>query len=144
MSLRDHLQAIYDERGVLTPALVVDVARDDQHPLHPRFEWNDTVAAERFRREQAHILIKSVHLTYVSTRTQEPISIRAFHAVRRPDINQYAYEPTQVIMQDPMAMRLLLTEMRRDWAAFRRRYEEFEEFWTMIVDDARVLEELNI
>jgi hypothetical protein len=144
MSLRDHLQAIYDERGELTPALIVDVARDDRHPLHGRFEWNNTVAAEKYRRDQAHNLIKSVRLTYVSAKTQEPISIRAFHAVRRLDTNQYAYEPTQVIMQNPMAMRLLLTEMRRDWAAFKRRYEEFEEFWAMIIDDARVLEELDV
>lgn len=144
MSLRDHLQAIYDERGELTPALVVDVARDDRHPLHTRFEWNNTMAAEKYRRGQAHELIRSVRLTYISTKTNEPITIRAFHAVKKPDTNQYAYEPMQIIMQDPMVMRLLLTEMRRDWEAFKRRYEEFEEFWAMIVDDARVLEGLDV
>lgn len=144
MSLRDHLQAIYDERGELTPALVVDVARDDRHPLHTRFEWNNTMAAEKYRRGQAHELIRSVRLTYISTKTNEPITIRAFHAVKKSDTNQYAYEPMQIIMQDPMVMRLLLTEMRRDWEAFKRRYEEFEEFWAMIVDDARVLEGLDV
>jgi hypothetical protein len=144
MSLRDHLQAIYDERGELTPALVVDVARDDRHPLHTRFEWNNTLAAEKYRRHQAHELIKSVRLTYQSPRTGEPVSIRAFHAVRKPDTNRYAYEPTAVVMQDPMVMRLLLAEMHRDWEAFKRRYEEFEEFWAMVTGEVRVAEGLDV
>jgi len=144
MSLREHLQAIYDERGELTPALVVDVARDDTHPLHTRFEWNDAVAAEKHRREQAHQLIKSVRISYTNTRTGTPISIRAFHAVKRPDTNRYAYEPTAVVMQDPAIMQLLRMEMHREWQAFRRRYEEHEEFWAMVTDDVRVLERLDI
>jgi hypothetical protein len=144
MSLRDHLQAIYDERGKLTPALVVDVARDNRHPLHTRFEWNDTAAAEKYRRVQAHELIKSVRVVYQSSKTGEPISIRAFHAVKNPETHKYAYEPTAVIMQDPMAGRLLLAEMRRDWEAFKRRYDGFEEFWAMVTDDVRVLEGLGI
>jgi hypothetical protein len=144
MSLRDHLQAIYDEHGELTPVLVVDIARDNQHPLHTRFEWNDTVAAEGYRRQQAHQLIKSVRIVYASAKTGAPISIRAFHAVKRPDTNKYAYEPTAVVMQDPVIMALLRAEMRRNWEAFKRRYEDSEEFWAMVTDDVRVLEGLGI
>lgn len=144
MSLRDHLQAIYDERGELTPALVVDVARDNRHPLHSRFEWNNTVAAESYRRHQAHELIKSVRISYSSVRTGEPISIRAFHAVKKPETNKYVYEPTEAIIHDPMAMQLLRTQMRRDWEALQRRWADFEEFWAMVTDDVRVLEGLGI
>jgi hypothetical protein len=138
MSLREHLQAIYDERGKLTPALVVDVARDSQHPLHDRFEWNDTVAAENYRRHRAHELIRSVRICYTSTRNGQSVSIRAFHAVKQPETNRYAYEPTAVVMQDPMVMRLLRAEMRREWEALKRRYEEFEEFWDLVEGDFRV------
>lgn len=144
MSLREHLQAIYDERGELTPALVVDVARDNAHPLHARFEWDDALAAEKHRRTQAHQLIRSVRVSYTNTKTGAPISIRAFHAVRRPDTGKYAYEPTAVVMQDPAIMQLLRVEMYREWQAFRRRYEEHEEFWAMVTDDVRVLEGLGI
>lgn len=144
MSLRDHLQAIYDERGELTPALVVDMARDDRHPLHARFEWNNTLAAEGYRRQQAHALIKSVRVAYTSTRTGESRTVRAFHAVKKPETNKYTYEPTAVVLQDPMIGRLVLAEMRRDWEAFKRRYEEFEAFWAMVADDVRVLESLGV
>lgn len=132
MSLRDHLQAIYDERGELTPALVVNVARDNRHPLHSRFNWNDTQAAEKWRQHQAHELIKSVRIVYTSAKTGSPITLRAFHAVKKPDTDRYVYEPTAVVMRDPMVMNLLRAEMYRDWQALKRRYEEFEEFWDMV------------
>ena len=138
MSLREHLQAIYDERGELTPALVVDAARDNRHPLHTRFDWVNNRAAEKWRQHQAHELIKSVRITYQSPRTGEAISIRAFHAMRNPDTQKFVYQPTEVIAQDPMAMRLKLAEMRRDWEAFKRRYDEFEEFWDMVEADLRL------
>ena len=135
MSLRDHLQAIYDERGELTPALVVDVARDTTHPLHSRFEWNDTRAAEKFRIYQAHHLIRSVRISYTNPQTNASTSIRAFHATKIPETNRYVYQPTAVVMQDPMVMRLLLAEMRRDWEALKRRFEAFEEFWDLVEGD---------
>lgn len=141
MSLRDHLQAIYDERGELTPALVVDVARQDDHPLHARFEWNDTVAAERYRREQAHRLIRSVRVNYRSAKTQSTISIRAFHAVPRVDDSgkqKFNYVPTETVINDPIVSRLILADMERDWQALKRRWEEFEEFWQLVGGDARV------
>ncbi len=47
MNLRDHFQAIYDQHGQLTPALVVQVARPKDHPLHDRvFDKPTKEAAE--------------------------------------------------------------------------------------------------
>lgn len=141
MSLRDHLQAIYDERGELTPALVVDVARNREHPLHKRFEWDDTLAAEKYRREQAHDLIRSVRVNYQSARTDSTISIRAFHAVPRVDDAgrpKYGYVPTETVINDPIISRLILADMERDWQTLRRRWEQFEEFWQLVGGDVRV------
>lgn len=138
MSLQAQLQAIYNERGELNPALVVDVARDPTHPLHVRFDWNDSTAAEKYRRQQAHKLIRSVRVTYVSNRTGTPITIRAFHAIQQEDTKAYAYEPTAVVIQDPIAIQLLRAQMQREWAAMQRRYADIEEFWEMVADDAQI------
>lgn len=51
MNLRDSLQAIYDKNGRLTPQLVVNAAKNPKSALHSRFEWDDTKAAARYRRE---------------------------------------------------------------------------------------------
>lgn len=54
------LDRITAKHGVLIPKDVVDEARPDEAPLHPVFEWNDSVAAEEWRKEQARSLIREI------------------------------------------------------------------------------------
>lgn len=135
MSLREQLQSIYDRHGRLTPELVLDEARSEGHPLHTRFEWDDAVAAERYRREQAHELIQSVKISYAQADGRRT-EIRAFHAVRMP--TGYSYEPAEQIVQDDMATRILLADMEREWQALKRRYQQFAEFAAMVRADLEV------
>lgn len=135
MSLRDHLQGIYDEHGKLTPQLVLDEARAPGHPLHDRFEWDDTVAAEAWRHEQAHRLIRLARVTYKpATATDRAKDMRAFHAIRgeAPENGGYVYEPAEAIVRDEFKTKLLLQQMEREWETLRRRYEEFHEFWQLV------------
>ena len=135
MSLRDQLSGIYTQHGLLTPQLVVDVARPADHPLHDRFDWNDTTAGEAWRRHQAAGLIRSVRLTYrEATETEPERTVRAFHSVATPDGK--AYLPAEQIAHDPMARQILLREMERAWHDMKRRYAEFDEFWRLVRTDA--------
>lgn len=134
MSLRDHFQAIYDENGKLTPELVVDVARREEHPLHTHFQWDDTIAAEQWRRHQAAELIRSVRIVYrEAAEGEDSGTIRAFHSVRTPKGN--TYEPAERIRDDPFTRQLVLNDMRREWLALKRRYEQFAEFVEMVRSD---------
>lgn len=141
MSLREHLQAIYDAHQRLTPAIVVDEARPEEHPLHSHFEWNDAVAAEAHRQEQARRLIRSVRVVRQNADgDDEPTDVRAFHAIRRDDLN--SYEPIERVIADPLMTKMLLADMKREWQAMRRRYEAFQEFWTLVRADLSEAEEV--
>lgn len=132
MSLRDQLQVIYDDHGKLTPTIVVDTARDEGHPLHSRFEWNDAIAGELHRRDQAQELIRSVRV--VHTREDKPdLSVRAFHAVR--DGDGYAYRSTDDVLSDPLLSKLVLADMEREWKQLRGRYDSFAEFRSLVLSD---------
>lgn len=134
MSLRDELQRIYDQHERLTPALVVDVARAKTHPLHGRFEWDNRIAGEAWRRTQAQELIRSCRIVYREpTETEDARSVRAFHAVRRE--NGHVYEPAGTVAEDPFMKRLVLADMEREWKALRRRYEQFAEFLELVRAD---------
>ncbi len=134
MNLREHLQSIYDKHGTLTPAIVLDEARDEAHPLHSRFEWDDSTAAEQWRRSQAQELIRSVKVVYREATDKDPArSVRAFHAVRRED--GHVYEPVSKVVEDPFTKRLLMADMEREWKALKRRYEQFAEFADMVRQD---------
>lgn len=132
--LRQQLQKIYDRNGgQLTPKLVVDTARNQKHPLHNRFEWNDAIAGERFRRVQAADLIRSVSVIYRDT-SGKPQEVRAFYAVRRPTGHSYA--PIEEIVEDETATKILLADMERDWRAFKLKYRRFREFAALIRREA--------
>jgi hypothetical protein len=127
MSLRDHLQSIYDQRGELTPALVVDLARPEDHPLHDRFEWNDAIAGEVHRREQARRLIRSVKITD-NRNPKRPRHIREFVSVSRGADPQPTYMPTVDAVADEFTRALVLQAMEREIAALKRKYSHLKEF----------------
>lgn len=130
--LRDEMLAIRDSYGVLTPDSVVAASTPANAPLHDRFDWDDTVAGPRWRRHQAHELIRSVRVTY-----REPdgehgaLDIRAFHAVHDDD-GTHRFEPHDVVAADPILTELVLRDMRREWQTLHRRYGHFVEFVDLI------------
>lgn len=126
--LRSQLQAIRDERGSLTPALVVDVARNPEHPLHGRFEWDDSIAAEKYRLEQAGQLLR---VTYAPQKGK-PRDLRAFVAIKGEDSPRSEYVPTEEVLENPFTRELLLRQMKRDWQTFERRYSHMAEFAAFI------------
>jgi hypothetical protein len=75
-SAATELARVHDENGVLTPDAVLDVARDPGNPLHPAFEWNDSRAAENWRRRQATDLIYSVRIIREEAKP-EPVYIHS-------------------------------------------------------------------
>lgn len=131
-SLRDHLQAIYDLHGKLTPAVVVAEASDPEHPLHEKFEWDDSVAAQKYRERQAAGLIRSARVVYVEPTDDQPErSVRAYHSTLDED-HKPVYRPLEEIAANPLAREMLLREMRRDILALKRRYEGVSEFLGMV------------
>lgn len=51
-----------DAQNLCTAESLVDVARDEDSPLHKAFEWDDPYAAEQYRKGQARELIRSVRV----------------------------------------------------------------------------------
>lgn len=147
-NIRDILQDMYERHGRLTPAIIVDESRAEDAPLHNRFEWDDTVAAEQYRFLQAARIIRSVRITRAGNDTveddgpAEPEGVRAFLPVRgrdHDDAGSWTYEPTRKALADPTSRRILLNEMRRDWRAFQSKYQALSEYATLIEAEAQRL-----
>lgn len=130
MSLRDELLGIRNEYGRLTAETVVEVARDPGHPLHDRFEWDDAIAGEAFRREQARLLIRSVRIPLKNS-NHGSTSVRAFYAMPSTEPTK-VYDPTEEIMADPMSRKILLNDMKRRIAELETTYGHLNEFWDQI------------
>lgn len=118
------LLEIRSQHGDLTPQVVVDEARDDAHPLHSRFEWDDSVAGEAYRRVQAAELIRSVKVVYAETPEGEERKVRAWSSTRQGN----GYKPTEEILQDDFSRTLLLRQAEREITALKRKYGHLKEF----------------
>lgn len=128
------LMKVREEYGELVDQNVVDAARPPEHPLHSRFEWDNEIAGEEYRRGQARVLIRSVRHVYKPADENGPArSVRAFHSV--PSNKGYAFDPADEIAEDPFRRKLLLESMEREWKAMYRRYREFEEFLALVRQD---------
>lgn len=143
MSLREILEGIYEEHGELTPGLILDLARDPHHPLHAKFEWDDSIAAEKFRKSQARAIIREVKVRYVDPADEtHTIKARVYHAVRTT--TGTAYRSTDDVMADPFTRRLLRQQMHRDWQSMMARYKDMDELWLMIREAVNEHEHLEI
>ena len=59
------LNALYKKHGTVTEDIVIEAARKDSHPLHRYFEWDDSVAAQHWRKSQALSLIMASKMVVV-------------------------------------------------------------------------------
>ncbi|MDD7813642.1 hypothetical protein PP713_13820 [Mycobacterium sp. CSUR Q5927] len=127
--LRSALTEIYQSRGELTPQIVVDEARPKGAPLHDRFEWNDKVAGEAYRRVQAQQLIRTVKLEFTDNSTGERKFVRAWQSLRESgEAEREGYAPTEEIVQDELATKILFRQLEREIADLKRKYGHLAEF----------------
>lgn len=56
------MQALYDAHGRIESKALVDAARPETSPAHNAFEWDDAVAAEEHRLQQARRWIRIVKI----------------------------------------------------------------------------------
>ncbi len=72
-----------EKSGILTPDSVVEDATDPESVLHPLFEWNNDIAAHKYRVDQARTVISSV--TVIVTSTTADVVVSAY--VRDPSLH---------------------------------------------------------
>lgn len=130
MSLRDALQAVFDERGLLTGEAVVSAWSSPDHPEHDRLTWDDSIAGHRYRVVEAAHLIRSVKITYRKSDKTPERATRYWQVVRGEDSTSYV--PAHEVARDPVLTQLVLMDMQREWKQLRDRYSQFKEFAEMV------------
>lgn len=59
------LEWIKDNFGAITPDIVVEVASNKASPLHNYFEWDNRIASEKWRLQQARVLINNIEVQVI-------------------------------------------------------------------------------
>lgn len=115
---------------------VVEESRPETAILHKCFEWDDAVAAERFREVQAGNIIRNITVVHDEV-GKEPVEVRAFVFVQK------SYRPIQIVVNDQEKMSELLLSALRELIAFRTKYNVLTELSDVFDSIQRVTEKVG-
>ena len=108
------------ENGGLTAKRLLDANRPEDAPLHGEFEWNDGVAAERYRETQARHIINCI---CIKVEDREPV--RQYYNISIADAE---YKPIHVILQNKGDTDALCSTVLRELVAIKKKYRQIKEF----------------
>ena len=109
-----------------TPQQIVEKGRDANTELHKCFEWNDSVAAEKYRLVQARDITR--HLVFVRTEQEvkdDAPEIRVFHKTER--VEGSGYKPLVKIVQNDDEYQKMLRLAYAELHALKVKYQNLQE-----------------
>lgn len=115
----------------LTKESLVDASRPIDAPLHKEFEWDDKLAAEEYRKEQAGLIIRNLAVK-MEEAGEEPV--RAYFKTETG--HKSVFESIQTIMAEADKRNSLLEIAIKELQSFKKKY-------SMLKELARVFEEID-
>jgi hypothetical protein len=129
----ERLEQLKTTHSTLTADIVVSDARNSDSPLHDGFEWDNTIAAEQYRLQQARYILRSVVVKDMPGHADE--EIRAFVVIKNENSDN-SYVPTQIALSDDEMRQKVLMQAHRDLEALERKYNDLSEL-AEILQNAR-------
>lgn len=109
------LDTLRNSETGLTAKAFVDISRPEESVTHKMFEWNDSIAAEKFREQQARVIIGHITVEYESVKTPQ----RAFYHLSFTDPQ---YRSVGEIKENAEDAAALLSMAKRELITFKTKY----------------------
>lgn len=119
------------KEGEVTASTVVASAKPKSSPIHDVFTWNNGIAANEYRLEQARLMLRSVEVVHVEAPARP---MRAYETKIVPSEDRQVkrvYTTVQEVLEDPVARDDLLMSAVRDAISYRKRYAMLSELATV-------------
>ena len=119
-------ETVYKEITALgesfSPEQIVEAAKDKNSELHKCFTWDDTVAAESWRRHQARILVAQLVIR-TETSDNEPVAVRVIASTA----TRNEYKPVVKLIKAEQGYTDLLARAINELKAFQQKYKAITE-----------------
>ena len=127
----EELAAIREQHGFVKPEILVERAKPKRSKYHKAFEWDAETGAERYRLEQAKLMIRSVKVVYEDSKG-EPAEVRAFTSIINPDGKGRIYIPTEEGMERRETRDEILMQCLSGLIRWRKRWAEYNELANVV------------
>lgn len=116
-----------EAEGRLTAKELLNENRPEDAPLHKEFEWNDSIAAESWREQQARHIINSL---IVCPEKADPV--RVFFKIER---TENRYQSIETILEHKDSTRKLMENALQELESIQRKYnaiKQLKKVWDAI------------
>lgn len=121
----EHFEELEKQQGHITPKIVLESARHETSVLHPCFEWNDDVAAEKYRETQAGLLIRNLTVKMIDVGEKQAEPVRAYVSIKQSDSSEFI--SLQNVLKDEELTRKMLEQAKNELNAFAKKYSTLQE-----------------
>lgn len=108
----------------VTPASIVEKARDENTELHSCFEWDDSIAAQKHREQQARMILVNLVVVHEDPKKKEKTNVRLFVN----NVRGQEYKPISFVVKNRSEYELLLERARKELIAFTKKYNSLSEY----------------
>lgn len=119
-------ETVYKEITALgdsfSPEQIVEAAKDENSELHKCFTWDDTVAAENWRKHQARVLVAQLVIR-TETTDKEPVAVRVISSASAKNM----YAPTVKMLEVEQDYADLLARAVRELKIIQLKYKAVKE-----------------
>lgn len=121
----EHFERLEKQQGHITPKIVLESARSETSAIHPCFEWNDDVAAEKYRETQAGLLIRNLTVKMIETGEKQTEPVRAYVSIKQSDSSEFI--SLQNVLKDDELTQKMLEQAKNELNAFAKKYSALQE-----------------
>ena len=118
----EEILEICDDVESASPQAILEKARDESTELHKCFTWDDSIAAEKWRINEARLVTRQLVIKEVEVPKDRP-EVRLFYKTD----SESGYKPTHIIVQQEDEYKLLLARAYAELRAFKQKYSMLEE-----------------
>ena len=124
------LTAIKEQtKGRFNSKVVLDAARDKSNYLHRFFEWHDTIAADKYRQEQARELVGCIDIVETKKGKEQPPMPAFVSLIER---NGRQYRTVGEVLDSAELQAIALRQAESDFEAYEKRLRQFADICTAI------------
>ena len=119
----------------LTPKSLLEASRSEDSPLHDEFEWDDGVAAELYRENQAAAIIRNI--VVVSSESNQPVC-RAFVNVHS-ETKSGTYHNIKSVCESRDMYASMLESAKREMNTFMVKYRSITQLSAVFSEMKKVI-----
>lgn len=135
------MEQIEERDGEVTKESLLEEARDENSPIHNCFEWNDGIAAERWRLDQARHMIQDLQVEVVQI--DEAEKAPAFVNVSVRGAGGGRYKTTAIAMVNEDERRQVLQNAIKDLEALQKRHATLVELSAVYAEVRKVRQKFD-